>query len=169
MTKEEWVVIAKRLKAVYSSQDFLKDVEAVDIWYELLKDLDGKTVQLSAAKWMQTEHFPPAPADLRKVTEKNFLSPDEAWAMVSDSLWGCTSREKTNKVFDKLPDEVQKTLGSADALYSYTQGEWNESVSKALFIKNYKPTVERLKQESRVSKPIMKVLVGGDEIQQIEG
>ncbi len=156
MTRQEFKSIVAVMKSLYTDPKFIADQSAFDVWYDLLGDMDATELLVSVKRYMQTEKFPPYPADLRKVTEKNYLSPDEAWAMVSDSLWGCTSRENAVEEFNKLPEEVQYTLGSSDALYSYTQGEWNESVNKALFVKNYKPTVERLKSESRLSKPLQK-------------
>lgn len=150
--------IVRTMKAVYTDSKFIPNEEAVNVWYELLKDLDAKVVMASVAEYMQTEKFPPFPADLRKATEAKFLSPDEAWGLVSNCLWSVTSRERARKEFDKLPIECQKTIGSADALYTYTQGEWNEGVNKALFVKAYKPTVETLKNDSRMSLPLRTAL-----------
>ena len=148
----------RTLKAVYTDSKFIPNEDAINVWYELLKDLDCKTLMAAVAKYMQTEKFPPFPADLRKMLQATFMPPDEAWGKVSDALWACTSREKAEKEFNKLPIECQKTLGSADALYAYTQGEWNEGVNKALFIKSYNPTVERLQTESRMSIPLRTAL-----------
>lgn len=158
MTKEEFYPIVQTMKAVYTDPKFMPDEMAINVWYELLKDLDGKLVMAAVAKYMQTKKFAPYPADIREMLEVNYLSPDEAWSRVSDALWSCTSRSKAETAFKKLPEECQKTIGSADALYAYTQGEWNESVNKALFVKNYKPTVERMQTESRMSIPLRTAL-----------
>ena len=168
MTRQEFKNIVAVMKSLYTDPKFISDQSAFDVWYDLLGDMDAKELLASVKIYMQTEKFPPFPADLRKVTEKEYLPPDEAWALVSDSLWGCTSRENAVEEFNKLPEEVQYTLGSSDALYGYTQGEWNESVNKALFVKNYKPTVERLKAESRLSKPLRTALTGSNQ-KRLEG
>lgn len=42
MTREEWAVLVKAMKAVYTSPSFLPDQYAFDTWYGLLKDLDYK-------------------------------------------------------------------------------------------------------------------------------
>lgn len=149
---------------MYSDPKFIANEDAINVWYELLKDMDAKVLMASVAKYMQTEKFPPFPADLRKVNEGRFLSGEEAWTIVSDALWACTSRTKAGEMFDKFPPEVQKTLGSADALYAYTQGEWNEGVNKALFIKSYNPTVENMKAENRMSTPLKTALSAAERI-----
>ena len=142
----------------------MPDEKSVEVWYALLKDLDVNALKLAVAKYMQTEKFPPFPADIRKMLQAEYMSPDEAWGIVSDALWAVTSRDKAEKIFSKLPLECQRTIGSVDAFYAYTQGEWNESVSKALFIKNYKPTVEQMQVESRMSKPLRTALQTAERI-----
>ena len=42
MTREEWAVLVKAMKAVYTSPSFLPDQNAFDTWYGLLKDIDYK-------------------------------------------------------------------------------------------------------------------------------
>ena len=39
MTREEFAVLVKAMKAVYSSENFIADKDAFDVWYGLLKDL----------------------------------------------------------------------------------------------------------------------------------
>jgi len=159
MSKEEFIPIVRTMKAVYVDPKFIPDESAITVWYELLKDLDPKALMAAVAKYMQTEKFPPFPADLRKMLQTNYMSAEEAWSHVSDALWSCTSYKKAEEAFNDLPEECQRTLGSADALYAYTQGEWNESVNKALFIKSYNPMVERMQTESRMS-PSLRTALG---------
>lgn len=158
MTKEEFIPIVRMLKAVYTDQRFIPNEDSIVIWYELLKDLNVSELKAAVAKYMQTEKFPPYPADLRKMLQANYMTPEQAWSYVSDALWACTSRKKAEAEFNNLPIECQKTIGSADAFYAYTQGEWNESVNKALFIKAYKPVVEQMQTESRMSIPLRNAL-----------
>lgn len=154
MTREEFIPIARMLKAVYTDKTFLPDEDSLTAWFELLKDMNVNEVKLSAVKYMQTQSYPPHPSDLRVSTQISVLTPDEAWAKVSDAIWGCLSPKRAKEEFDLLPEECQKVLGSADALYAYTQGEWNEGVNKALFVKNYKAVVELMKADSQLSNPV---------------
>ena len=167
MSKEEFIPIVRTMKAVYADPKFIPDESAITVWYELLKDLDSKALMAAVAKYMQTEKFPPFPADLRKMLQTNYMSAEAAWSHVSNALWSCTSYKKAEEAFDRLPEECQRTLGSADALYAYTQGEWNESVNKSLFIKSYNPTVERMQIESRMS-PSLRTALGVNNTSAIE-
>ena len=146
------------MKAVYTDAKFIPDENSINVWYELLKDIDTKALMAAVAKYMQTEKFPPFPSDLRKMLQSNYMSAEEAWAHISSALWSCTSLKRAEEAFNDLPEECQRTLGSADVLFSYTQGEWNESVNKALFIKSYNPMVERMQTESRMSIPLRTAL-----------
>lgn len=149
MEKEEWAVIAYRLKTVYTDPDFLKDEKAVETWFNLLKDQDAQSVMIAATRYMQTQRFAPFPADLR--LEKEQVSPEEAWQTVSDCLWAITSYEKAEEEFDELPSAIKRALGTADALYGYTRGEWNEAVQKSLFIKSYREVLEKETSDSKMS------------------
>lgn len=67
MTREEFGKVVAVLKTVYGEEQFIKTQYSFDVWYELLKDLSYKDCMTAAQKYMQTEHFAPKPADLRKV------------------------------------------------------------------------------------------------------
>ena len=44
MTIDEFRVLAKGMKAVYPQPNFLPDMDAVNVWYELLKDIDYQEI-----------------------------------------------------------------------------------------------------------------------------
>ena len=52
MTREEWAVLVKAMKAVYTSPSFLPDQYAFDTWYGLLKDLDYKLLSFGLKKYI---------------------------------------------------------------------------------------------------------------------
>ena len=39
MDREQFSILVKAMKAVYSDPKFIADKDAFDVWYELLKDL----------------------------------------------------------------------------------------------------------------------------------
>jgi len=84
MTREEWAVLVKAMKAVYTSPAFLPDQYAFDTWYGLLKDLDYKLLSFGLKKYMQTEWKEPSIAALRQCAQsvapqKEELNETEAW------------------------------------------------------------------------------------------
>lgn len=70
MTKEEFKILCKIMKAVYTQSTFLQDADAFKVWYELLEDLDYTVAQVAILKYILTNKFPPTVADIRKNTHR---------------------------------------------------------------------------------------------------
>ena len=68
MEFEEFKILVKSMKVVYTSDRFLPNEEAVKIWYELLKDISYEILAMSIQKYMSTAVYPPTIADLRKLS-----------------------------------------------------------------------------------------------------
>ena len=66
MTYDEFKILAKGMKAVYTQQTFLPDAAAFNIWYQLLQDIDYKIANAAIQKYMLTSKFPPTIADIRE-------------------------------------------------------------------------------------------------------
>lgn len=80
MIEEEFKVLAKAMKAVYTSQNFLPDDHSIKVWYQMLKDIDYKVANAAVKKYMLTEKFPPTIAEIRE------LCADTQYGKVPD--WG---------------------------------------------------------------------------------
>jgi hypothetical protein len=113
MTFDEWKKIAKGLRAVYTSDRFLPDGDSVRIWFSLLKDLPYEQVSIAAQKYMETEHFPPTPADLRAAVTPPPAEWSDAWAQVIGAVrkYGSWDVKKAEESFDDLTARVVKNLG----------------------------------------------------------
>jgi len=70
MTREEWKQGAIFLKTVYPREDFLIDQSAMEVWYNLLEDLDGTLVEESIRAYAKTSPYPPTVADIRNGCER---------------------------------------------------------------------------------------------------
>lgn len=66
MTRDEFKILAKGMKAVFTQPTFLPDADAFNIWYSLLKDLEYQVAQAAIQKYMLTNKFPPTIADIRE-------------------------------------------------------------------------------------------------------
>ena len=117
MTREEFAVLVKAMKAVYSSENFIADKDAFDVWYGLLKDLPYEQANLAIQKYMTSEKFPPTIADIRtKATEiiapaEESMSELQAWALVRKALRN--SGYNSEEEFAKLPEVCQRAVGTA--------------------------------------------------------
>lgn len=69
MKREEFKVLVKAMKAVYTKTDFIPDADAFNVWYSLLQDLSYMQAQVAIQRHMNESKFPPTIADIRKKSE----------------------------------------------------------------------------------------------------
>ena len=166
MKREEWAVLVKAMKAVYTSPSFLPDQYAFDTWYGLLKDLDYKLLSFGLKKYMQTEWKEPTIAALRQCaqslqTQKEELNETEAYAETE---------------FDRLQKIIQKAVSSPAQLREWAvsenvDGTW-WSVVQSNFQRTYRVEVQREQERRKLSPDLLKIIdtarLGGAENCQIE-
>lgn len=179
MTREEWAVLVKAMKAVYTSPSFLPDQYAFDTWYGLLKDLDYKLLSFGLKKYMQTEWKEPTIAALRQCAgnltpQSCELNETEAWNLVSRAIWN--SIYNAEEEFAKLPEIVQKAVSSPGQLEEWAKsgnvdGKWL-SVVQSNFQRTYRAEVQREQERRKLSPDLLKIIdaakLGGAENCQIE-
>lgn len=154
MTREEFGQIATGLRAVYQ---IIGTQEAFDVWYQLLGDLDYKTASMATQAYMQSEHFPPTPADIRKYAEQitrpltNDMTENEAWALVRKAINNGIYGYKEE--FDKLPKLIREVVGRAENIRELAQLEVSEleTVEKSHFVRNYRAKLELTRSDRQFS------------------
>ena len=179
MTREEWAVLVKAMKAVYTSPSFLPDQYAFDTWYGLLKDLDYKLLSFGLKKYMQTEWKEPTIAALRQcagslMPHEEELNETEAWNLVSKAIRN--SIYNSEQEFSKLPELIQKAVSSPGQLWEWAtseniDGKWL-SVVQSNFQRTYRAEVQRGHERQKLSPDLLKIMnnakLGGVENCQIE-
>lgn len=153
MTRDEFKLIAKGLKAIYTDPKFLPDQNAFDVWYELLKELPYEIASASAQRYMATERFAPTPSDIRagavNVVVKEEITEDEAWDMVYKAIQNATYHAQEE--FDKLPEQVQKVIASPSRLSAMAQdSDFNLGVESSNFKKSFRTIQQRQKYEAQL-------------------
>lgn len=83
ITTDQWNYLVKVLKCAYTSPNFLPDPDAVRIWYQAIKDLPYDVLNIAIMKYIQSNKFPPTPADLRECSAEITTVPDGGW----DEAW----------------------------------------------------------------------------------
>lgn len=179
MTREEWAVLVKAMKAVYTSPSFLPDQNAFDTWYGLLKDIDYKLLSFGLKKYMQTEWKEPSIAALRECAnsiapQSTELNETEAWEKVSKAIRN--SGYHAEEEFARLPKLIQKAVSSPGqlrewALSENVDGTWL-SVVQSNFQRTYRAEVQREQERRKLSPDLLKIIdtarLGGAENCQIE-
>lgn len=167
MTKEQFKVLVKAMKAVYTNPGFIPDQDAFDVWYSMLKDLDYATASRAVQMHMQTEETPPTVAGIRKQAVK--LRSDEldgineavAWQLVWKAI--CNSGYHAEEEFKKLPETVKRAVGTASQLRQWALAEVDDktiTVWQSNFQRIYR--LERQKELERIklSPDVLKLIQG---------
>lgn len=159
MTKDEFKLIVKGLKAVYTDPKFMPDNVSFDVWYSLLKDMDYKICSLATQRYMSTCKFPPTPADIRQQAADmaaSDLTPLEAWAVVLKAI-RTMQVDGEKESFAALPDECKRAVGSPANLKNwafYTDRDTLNSVEQSHFIGSYKAVCKQKHDDAQIPQRI---------------
>ena len=171
VTREQFSVLVKGMKAVYTAEGFLPDKDAFDVWFALLKDIEYHTLSAAIQKYMMTSRRIPTVADIRE--QATFLAepPDDqtelaAWSLVRQAI--SNSAYHSEEEFRKLPPLVQKALGNPANLREMALMDMDtvNSVEQSHFIRAYRAVVDRQKEVARLS-PSVRELIGKAETKMI--
>ena len=149
MIFDEFKILVKGMKAVYTSEKFLPDADSIKIWFSLLKDLEYAVLNAAIQKHMMTKTFPPTIADLREVaaTISNGEMQDwgEGWEKVLFAIrkFGVYRETEALATMDELTRTCVKRLGWRNICMSE-----NISFDRANFRMIYEQMHDRKKKES---------------------
>lgn len=164
MTEREFTVLVKGLKAVYPDPKFLPDNYAIEVWYGFLGHLDYDTARVAINKHIVTSEYPPTIKDILGATqEESTISEAEAWTMVRKGIRN--GNYGSEEEFTKLPEIVQKAVGSPQSLSAWAQLPTSEveTVIQSQFLRSFRATVARAKTDA------VTALIGVRNVGRIEG
>ena len=108
MTKAEFTKWGLALITYYPNGQALATKEAVDLWYERLRDIQADVAMSMLNKWSETEKWPPTIADVRKIcSEMTAGKPAD---------WGSAWEEVTRAIRKYVYSEQEKALDSMSPL-----------------------------------------------------
>lgn len=148
MTREQFSILVKGMKAIYSDPKFISDKDAFDVWYTFFADDDYMVVQAAIQKYMANNEFAPTVAGIRKnmvdITEaNNEMSEAQAWAMVYKAI--CNANYGAVEEFNKLPEAVQIAVGNHENLREWAMLPTDEvnTVIQSNFMRGYRTAKKR--------------------------
>lgn len=178
MTRDEFAILVKSMKAVYTQPSFIPDKDAFNVWYELLKNIDYKILSFGLKKYMMTERREPTPSDLiacaQNLVGGKELNETEAWNLVSKAIRNSTYNSEEE--FLKLPETVQRAVSSPGQLWEWAtseniDGKWL-SVIQSNFQRSYRAELQKERERKKLSPDLLRIIdnakVGGDSKCQIE-
>ncbi len=149
MEREQFKILCKGMKAVYTQANFLPDADAFNIWFALLGDMDYAVLNAAIQKYMLTNKFPPTIADLREIATNISIGeiPDwgEGWEKVLQAIrrFGFYRETEALETMDELTRTCVKRLGWRNLCMSE-----NNNHDRANFRMIYEQLSERTKKEN---------------------
>ena len=160
MDFDEFKVLVKGLKAVYTSERFLPDPESVKIWYSLLKDIPYNVLNAAIQKYMLSNKFPPTIADLRElaISVQQGELPDwgDAWEQVTLAIRRYGSY-RAGEALESLSPLARKTVERLG--YMQLCASENIAADRANFRMIYETLAEREKKQAQLPEGL-KQLIG---------
>lgn len=163
MTREQFKVLVKAMKAVYANPGFIPDQDAFDVWYSMLKDLDYAIASRAVQMHLQTEETPPTVAGIRKqfaklkADEADDLNETAAWSLVLKAIHRSTYY--SDEEFCKLPKIVQRVIGNPSRLREMAMDEnFNHGVESSNLIKQFRIEKQREREREKLSPDILRLM-----------
>ena len=117
MTRDEFKVLVKGMKAVYAQPTFIPDQDAFNMWFALVGDLPYEVCSVAIKKYMLTNKFPPTVAEIRElasnVVNGDQLTWGEAWerAMTAVRRYGSYNQVEAMNSLDPLTRKCVESIG----------------------------------------------------------
>ena len=166
MTREQFKVLVKAMKAVYTNPGFIPDQDAFDVWYSMLKDLDYAIASRAVQMHLQTEESPPTVSGIRKQSVK--LKADEADDLNETAAWYLVlkairrSTYYSEEEFAKLPATVQRAVASPKQLREWAMLEDVDgktlTVIQSNFQRTFRAEQQRERERSKLSPDVLKLM-----------
>lgn len=117
MNKQEFAILATAIIAAYPSSKILGDTASMDLWYQMLQDIDYDVAQNAVKEYICTQTFAPSIGEIRKLCmercKPRILPFDEAWGTVVSAMQkhGFYNPQKAYEMMDPLTLSIVKNLG----------------------------------------------------------
>ena len=137
------------------------------LWYLELKDITYQSAYMALRRYVSTNKFAPTNADIREqVAELNSqneenLNETAAWQLVWKAI--CNSGYHAEEEFEKLPETIQRAVGSASQLHQWALSEVNDNTIS--FWRSDFQRIYRIEQQ----KELERRKLGPDILKRIQG
>lgn len=153
MTRDEVKQLLAIIQATFTNFVVKDKVTAIESWHMLLEEYEANDVMLAFKAYCKSNDSGFAPSvsqlicQIEKPKDLAVMDEAEAWKIARNAI-GMGTKEG---VFAKLPEPVQKAIGSAEVLRSWaTDADYNEAVVMSLFQKNYRTICQRTRDYEKM-------------------
>lgn len=174
MTREEAKKIVKVIASTYPNWHPLDMSFTVDAWASMLESFTYQEISaaLKAFILSDTSGFAPSVGQIIGLLDRvgNSQEPNEmeAWTLVSNALRRSTYYAESE--FDKLPEIVQRAVGSPSMLRNWAQTDMQsvENVVQSNFMRTYRQEVSKNREKQKIPQDVLEKL-GQSADRMIEG
>lgn len=151
MNKKEFSIFASALRTYYPKEKLLPNEQAMELWYNQLKDIPYNVVSATLEKWVAIEKWSPSIADLRKTAVEivNGTTYDwgEGWGQVEKAIrkYGMYNEAEAMESMDDITRQTVKRLGFINICTSD-----NYQADRANFRMIYEQLAEKKEKDSQV-------------------
>lgn len=156
MTKAETVTLMGIIQVAYPNYYHNKSKEelmaAVNLWAEMFKDDNFQLVSAGVKSFITSDvkGFPPTIGAIKqyitKITTKDEMTEQEAWGLIKKALRNSSYNSKEE--FAKLPQELQRLLGSPSQLKEWAREEIAtlDTVIASNFMRSYRGRIQSIRE-----------------------
>lgn len=151
MNKKEFSIFASALRTYYPKEKLLPNEQAMELWYNQLKDISYNVASATLEKWVAIEKWSPSIADLRKTAVEivNGTTYDwgEGWGQVEKAIrkYGMYNEAEAMESMDDITRQTVKRLGFINICTSD-----NYQADRANFRMIYEQLAEKKEKDSQV-------------------
>lgn len=160
MTFKEFGQLADAIKTYFPRDNMLPTPAAMELWYDMLKDIDYQTAYIGLKNHVATSKFAPTIADIRNgvaIKQPHELNEMEAWVLVSKAIRN--SSYNSVDEYAKLPPAVQKAVGLPDQLRIWAIDEnYNEEVVMSQFQRCYRTELKRQEEIQKLPSEVQRLI-----------
>lgn len=151
MDRREVATLLATIQAYYPQYNPPDKTIAVNAWLDMLKEYPKELVEDALRAFISTDTVGFAPSIGQLIGKMNLiqstgeLNEMEAWSLVSKAIRN--SGYHSVEEFEKLPDLVQKSVGTPSQLRTWALDQnYNEQVVSSNFIKCYRAELNRKRE-----------------------
>lgn len=157
MSRDETKQILMRIQSTFPNWKPQSDLRfVVETWHEYLFDYDYEQVRAALKAFVMTDSsgFAPSVGQIVEILDRlgnvGELSEMKAWSLVSKALR--RSLYYSDEEYDKLPEAIQKAVGSPEMLRSWAETDLKsvENVVQSNFMRTYRQELTRSRELRKI-------------------
>ena len=155
MDKKEFSIFASALRTYYPKEKLLPNEQAMQLWYNQLRDIPYKVAETVLNKWVAIEKWSPSISDIRQLASEllNGEPTDwgDGWEQVEKAIrrYGIYREAEALESLDDLTRQTVKRLGFKNICLSE-----NQQADRANFRMIYEQLAERKIKDAQIPESI---------------